>query len=219
MDQFIEQYGKIPAGQRYLALVALIAVVTAAYYTLFNVAQQNEIEELGVELSSQQGLQEEKRAFINNLAEYETRFNELRKELDRARTILPDTEKVPELLAELGNRARQSGLELEEFTPATEKESFGFYEEISFGMILRGSYHEIASFIDSISKMDRIVNVYQIKLTEPRTVNQKIILAGELTIKTYRFRSEEERANDDPSTTKTPSWNQMTTPLVLKNKK
>jgi hypothetical protein len=38
--------------------------------------------------------------------------------------------------------------------------------------------------------MDRIVNVTGISMTSPEAVNQKIIVQGEFTIKTYRFKKD-----------------------------
>ena len=92
MEKLLDQYSKIPAGQRYLVMVAAVAVFVAAYYSLFKVGQENELALLTAELSKQQTSQTEKQAFVHNLAESEKRFNDLRKELDRARSILPDTE-------------------------------------------------------------------------------------------------------------------------------
>jgi type IV pilus assembly protein PilO len=50
-----------------------------------------------------------------------------------------------------------------------------------------GSYHEIGNFIDSIGKLDRIINVTDISMTNPKTQNQKIIVQSKFNIKTYRF--------------------------------
>ena len=57
-------------------------------------------------------------------------------------------------------------------------------------MKLRGSFHEIATFVDAIGKMDRIVNVAGVSMTNPKSVNQKIIVQGAFTIKTYRFKKD-----------------------------
>ena len=125
------------------------------------------------------------------MTRYEARFNELQSQLDHARDVLPDSPDVAQLLAQLGSKARQVGLDIDYFEPAGEVDQ-DFFTEILFQMKLRGSYHEIATFIDSIGKMDRIVNVAGITMEAPRTLNQKIVLQAGFVIKTYKFLSKDE---------------------------
>ena len=93
---------------------------------------------------------------------------------------------MPQLLAQLDNRARQAGLAISRFEPKGETPK-DFYAEINFAMDVRGSYHEIATFIDSVGKLDRIVNVMSIKMDAPVTANQKVVVRSDFTIKAYRF--------------------------------
>ena len=111
------------------------------------------------------------------MAKYEARFKQLQQELAHARSVLPDTADVPQLLSHLGNKAHETGLQIDFFEPQEETDK-GFYSEITFGMKLRGSFHEIATFVDAIGKMDRIVDVAGVSMTNPSSVNQKIIVQG-----------------------------------------
>jgi type IV pilus assembly protein PilO len=54
-------------------------------------------------------------------------------------------------------------------------------------MRVNGSYHEIAVFLDRLSKMPRIVNVTDLNMTKPRIENKKIVLDSEYLATTYRF--------------------------------
>ncbi len=189
MDDLIEQYTKVPPGQRYLAALAVAGIAVVLYYSIYYQDQQDRLSSLNSRLRTEETKRNEKEAYINNLSQYEARFKQLQEELEHARNILPDKENVPELIAQLGSRARQSGLEIEQFKPVSTT-PVGFYEEIAFTMNLKGSYHEIATFVDAVGKMDRIVNVSGLSLLRPKTINQKIVLDGKFTIKTYRFISE-----------------------------
>ncbi len=195
MDDLIESYAKVPPGQRYMAALAIAGIAVVLYYSVYYQDQQDRLSSLNVRLRTEETKRSEKEAYINNLSQYEARFKQLQEELEYARNILPDKENVPELLAQLGSRARQSGLAIERFEPIS-SDALGFYEEISFNLELKGSYHEIATFVDSIGKMDRIVNVTGLSLLRPKTVNQKIILNGKFTIKTYRFLDNPEASSD-----------------------
>lgn len=193
MDDLIEQYAKVPPGQRYLGALAIAGIAVVLYYSVYYQDQQSRLASLNSRLRNEETKRNEKEAYINNLSQYEARFKQLQEELEHARNILPDKENVPELIAQLGSRARQSGLAIEHFAPISSA-SFGFYEEIAFTMELRGSYHEISTFVDAVGKMDRIVNVSGLSLLRPKTVNQKIVLDGKFTIKTYRFISAPKKA-------------------------
>ena len=71
---------------------------------------------------------------------------------------------------QVGNRAWDVGLSIDRFEPLGETTK-DFYSEI-LTMRLKGTYHEIATYIDSIGKMDRIVNVTGIRCrTLPLRIN------------------------------------------------
>ena len=63
----------------------------------------------------------------------------------------------------------------------------GFYAEIGFDMAVKGSFHEIATFIDSISQLQRIVNVTDLTMSTPVQQNSKIVVNSTFKVKTYRF--------------------------------
>ena len=113
----------------------------------------------------------------------------LQKQLDLAGAQLPDSADVPQLLAKLGERARQTGLMIEEFKPSAEKQK-EFLSEISFHMRVKGSYHDIAMFIDSIGRLDRIINIANLAMDNPKTEASKVIVSSKFDVKTYCFNQE-----------------------------
>jgi type IV pilus assembly protein PilO len=186
MDKLIQQWSKVPPKQRY-ALVGLIAVgLVAGYYYLYYGEVAERITGLEEQYRTLETQRVEKQAYVDNLAKYEARLNELQQDLNVARAQLPDQADVPQLLAQLGNKGRQSGLAIESFQPTGETPA-EFYATITFGMQVRGSFHEVGTFIDSVGKLDRIVNVTDISLTEPKTENQKVVVKSTFNLATYRF--------------------------------
>ena len=123
MEEFIETYSKIPPAQRYLMAIGAAILIIAAYYTLYNQGQQDELEALAVELAAEQVPREDKEDFVKTQHQFEEKFNNLKAQMELAKKILPDEENVAALLKELGNRARQSGLELQKFSPQRERET------------------------------------------------------------------------------------------------
>ncbi|MFC1610150.1 type 4a pilus biogenesis protein PilO [Myxococcota bacterium] len=186
MEKVIERWAKIPSRQRHLLIGLVLLGLIAGYWYLFHSDLAAKIGRAEKEYRSHEAQRAEKQAYVDNLAKYEARLNELQQDLNLARAQLPDQAEDAQLLAQLGNKGRQSGLMIDRFQPQGEKQK-DFVAEIAFAMDVRGSYHEIATFIDSIGKLDRIVNVTDISMTTPSTENQKVVVKGQFILKTYRF--------------------------------
>lgn len=186
MENLIAKYSKIPAKQRYALLGFLVVGLVFGYWYLYHSELVTNLNTLESQYHALEEERAEKQAYVDNLARYEARLNELQQDLNTARSQLPDTDNVPQLLAQLGNKGRQSGLSIRSFKPKGESVK-NFVAEISFAMSVTGSYHEIGTFIDAVGKLDRIINVVDISMKSPKTVNKKVILQASFTLKTYRF--------------------------------
>ena len=112
MEELIAKYSKVPAKQRY-ALVALGVVgLVAGYYYGYHIAVAERLDSVKSQYRALEAERAEKQAYVDNLAKYEARLNELQQDLNAARAQLPDAADVPQLLAQLGNKGRQSGLSI-----------------------------------------------------------------------------------------------------------
>ena len=60
-------------------------------------------------------------------------------------------------------------------------------------MEMRGTYHELAAFLDRVKRLDRIVNVADITLKKPRVDGDIVVLDASCTATTFRFLDEQER--------------------------
>ena len=192
MEELINKYANTPPAQRYLMVLLLVGALVAGYYYLINDGQQAQLRELRSQLNSKQGVKVEKENIAQNRSTYEAKLRQLQQQLDDARAKLPDSADVAQLLAQLGSRARQTGLLIDQFEPQPE-EYKGFYAEIPFTVKARGSYHEVAMFIDAVGRLDRIVNVTNLVLEKPQTEESKVIVSANFAVKTYRFKREGEK--------------------------
>lgn len=186
LTALLQRYAKIPAQLRRGCFGLTCLALVVVYYFLVHTPQVTEEDELMATYTQLQTQQAEKKAYTDNLTKYEARALALEESLREARNMLPDNASVPEFLAQLSDRAHQSGLSIDGFEPKSERTD-EFFAEINFAMKVRGSYHEIVTFIDAVSKLDRIVNIANIKMKQPKTENHKVIVNGEFTLSTYRF--------------------------------
>jgi len=97
-------------------------------------------------------------ATAKRLPEFRREVTVLEAQLDRLRTVLPEEQDVADLLRRVQAMATQSNLKISGFTPAavTRRE---LHAEWPIGLKLEGSYHDLGSFLERVSKFPRIINV------------------------------------------------------------
>ncbi|HNC98971.1 MAG TPA: type 4a pilus biogenesis protein PilO, partial [Myxococcota bacterium] len=95
------------------------------------------------------------------------------------------------LLSDIDGLARKSGLEVRKFQPLPEvmKE---YYAEVPVQIVMDGGFHEVGTFFDKVSKMNRIVSVADVLLSDAAENAGDTVLTVSGKVVTYRFLSEEE---------------------------
>ena len=106
---------------------------------------------------------------------------------------LPDEKDIPDLLKSIADRAKDSGLEVLLFRPEAEQRK-EFFAEFPVTMSVEGSFHQVATFFDEVSRMPRIVNVRGIEISNPRQGDRGMIVKADFSAVTFRSLSEAERA-------------------------
>src|SRR5690242_13353885 len=145
----LKQWGVVVAG------AALLTV--ALYFTMFK--SQREANE-----ASQQALENKMRenaeleAYQPKLAEIERQLAGLKQQLEIERKIVPDEKEVDGFMKMMDAEALKAGVELRRYT-ARPTSSKDFYTELPFEMELDGPYFSMLNFFDHVGKLERIVNV------------------------------------------------------------
>jgi len=92
------------------------------------------------------------------LPEFQAQVADLQRRLDSLRAVLPDEKDAADLLNRMQTVAQQSSLTIKTFKPgaiATKQ----LHAEWPIQLELEGTYHNLATFFDRVSKFTRIVNV------------------------------------------------------------
>jgi|TARA_Y100000815_G_C13304885_1_gene486051 type IV pilus assembly protein PilO len=117
-------------------------------------------------------------AYKEQLAEIEERFSGLLKQL-------PKDSEVPGLLEDITQMGLNSGLEFESITLQPELAQ-QFYVELPINIVVRGSYHDLATFVSSVAGLPRIVTLNDFVI-EPISVDSPDLLTMNIVAKTYRY--------------------------------
>jgi len=135
----------------------------------------------------------ENRQIAENRALWEESVNRLNEELAKAVKELPNSREIPELLRRISSIGKKIGLDFLLFQPMPEI-TRDFYAEVPVKLKVQGSFHEVATFFDRMGKLNRIVNVKNITISDPEERSGKVVLTIQGNAVTYRFLTEEEKA-------------------------
>ena len=107
---------------------------------------------------------------------------------------LPEKKEIPSLISSISRSGLDAGLKFPLFEPKSENIK-GFYAEIPVSIKLTGNYHNVAVFFDKVSRLYRIVNIEDIKMSTGKSSKQnKSMLNISCKAVTYRFIDAEEQA-------------------------
>lgn len=200
MEKFLESFAKIPLQQKIGGAALAVVLIGVATYFLSVADSLEKMENLDGEIATQ----EKKLVELEQKAQHRTQFQReverLMQRLREAEEQLPKQAEIPKVLRDIDYEAKQAGLRVDRFEPQAEAQQ-GDFAAVPLKMTVRGNYHEIAVFLDRLSKMPRIVNVTDLNMTAPTVENKKIVVASSYTATTYRFleRQDEAKKAADPA--------------------
>jgi type IV pilus assembly protein PilO len=186
MNKLLERIVKVPIGTKIGATLLAIIFLTGANWFLVIDALENQIRSSKANLTKLNKDLVDKKVIADNLNQFKRDKEVLERRLAEALTELPVTKDIDELLRQLNDVGKKSGLEILSLEPGKEVPQT-FYASIPIKMQVAGSYHEIAVFFESISKLRRIVNVSNISFGSPDKKSEKVILKAQYLATTFRF--------------------------------
>lgn len=192
MEGLLDTVREWPIGQKLGALAAAIVLVFVVDFLYVYSPKSEELAAMQSDLEQQQATLEEKRLKVNARADEEKRIRDLQADVKRAEARLPEGREIADLLSNIAASARAVGLDLTLFRQKPETYS-EFYADVPVQMEMRGTYHELAAFMDRVKRLDRIVNVSDIQLRRPRIEGDVVLLDASCTATTFRFLDEQER--------------------------
>lgn len=186
MEQLLDRIAKAPPAVKYGGLAGIVLLLSALNFFFVLQPLQDQIAD---QENQQRGLDRqlaEKQEIAQNLNERRREMDILEQKLAEALTELPEKKEIDELLAQLNDVGKKSGLEISRVEPSAETPAT-FFAKIPVKMAVSGNYHEIAMFLQEIANMRRIVNVNNIRLANPTVKNEKVVLNSEFLATTFRF--------------------------------
>lgn len=170
--------GRLPTSVRAGIGVGLVALVGVAYYLVFYSDLDAQISQARTRESQRRNELSQARkaefAYQKDMAEL-TQRQQRQRELNK---VLPTTTEYPAFLSAVQNVANVSGVALTAWSPINEVPE-KFYARIPMKVELVGRYHQIAKFFFGVGQLDRIINMENISLTDPKIVGEDVVLKAE----------------------------------------
>ena len=182
IEKLVEKIEKLSLLYRVLIFLGIVAIIVGPFVQFFYLPKKGQIDDLTKEyeavemrLVTAQAKAKQIKHFQNKIKKAETEFKMVKKKL-------PEKREIPSLLANISQSGQDAGLEFVLFRPKPEQIK-DFYAEIPVSINVTGNYHHVAVFFDKVSRLPRIVNIDEIKMTPGK--NSK--LNTSCVAITYRF--------------------------------
>ncbi|MDF1578114.1 MAG: type 4a pilus biogenesis protein PilO [Desulfobulbales bacterium] len=164
---------------------SLMAPLLLFFFLIYS-PKSKEIDKLEKDIRYLKGEIQKVEEITNKIEEHRAEKQRVELRLKAASLLLPKEKEIPNLLTDISEQGTGSGLEFISFTPRPERRE-QFYAIIPVAINVNGSYHQIGTFLDRISKLNRIVTVDNISLGGARPSGNEMLLTATLELVTYRF--------------------------------
>jgi type IV pilus assembly protein PilO len=120
-------------------------------------------------------------AYQKDLAELTDR-QQRQRELNK---VLPTDTEYPAFLSAVQSVANVSGIGLTAWSPEPEVAE-QFYSRVPMKVSLIGRYHQVAKFFYGVGQLDRIINMENISLTDPKIQGDDVVVKTEALATAFR---------------------------------
>jgi len=177
---------KIPPGVK-VALSFIPGLIIAVIVVFVLILPKNkEIKSFESKIEKQETEKAKSQSKAMKLPELSAENERLKKRLDMLKEQLPEEKEVSSLLKQVSDLALKSGLKILLWKPEQRRtHSSGIVYEIPVKVDLEASYHNLGYFFSSITKLNRIINISDIKLSDPKPGKNNSVLKISFTATTF----------------------------------
>jgi len=187
LDAFLDsKVARLPLQHKAAIAAAVLILPVVLFYFLAFSPKSDEIHRLE---KSKQQLEKDIANLENktaNIAQFREEKRLAEEKFAALSVLLPQQKEIPSLLTNISGLGTNSGLDFLSFKPRAEIPA-DFYAQIPVEIKVSGGYHNVGLFLDQISKLPRIVNVSDLKMTNPSRSGNQMTLSTSFNLVTYRF--------------------------------
>lgn len=118
-------------------------------------------------------------------------IKDVERHFEQTKLQFPEQKEIPELLRQVSNLGRESGLNIVLFRQKPEVLR-SLYAEVPVEMAVRGSYLQIASFFEKVHFLERVVSITDTSMKNAQMVDGGMRIDATFSATTYRLLTAEE---------------------------
>lgn len=184
-------YAKVAVAVLPAVIILIVGLI------LFVSPKQKEIRKLEAQIDDQNNKIATDQAKAARLETLKQENQKLLGRLDELKEQLPEEKEISSLLKQISDLSISAGLEIKSWKPGAKKmHPSGIINEIPVDVAVSGIYHDFAGFLSSLTKLNRIVNITNIRMSSPQIVKGKAVLQISFVATTFSSVSEEEKATN-----------------------
>jgi len=193
MNELLDRILEMPRQQKLGLLAGVIILLLFFDYFFLYTRFSFQIADLRQSVEVAKTERDRKKALVANKPQLKQQIVLLNGMLNEAIAQLPDQKEIPDLLANISSKARESGLDVLLFRPRAESPQ-DFYAEIPVDVVVRGEFHNVVGFFDEVGRLNRLVNINNIEMKNPKMSQEQVTIDTATLVTTFRFLDEAERA-------------------------
>lgn len=187
---------KLPLPARLAVGAGGLILVGVAYFVMFYGDIESSIK---AAQSQEQSLRKDLADARKNEFAYQKDLAELTDRQHRQRElnkVLPTDTEYPAFLSAVQSVANVSGIGLTAWAPQPEVNE-QFYARVPMRVTLIGRYHQVAKFFYGVGQLDRIINMENISLTDPKLQGDDVVVKTEALATAFRTVEDAKITNAD----------------------
>ncbi len=183
----INKFKNLPPHLRIIITALPSAILIALFVFLIYIPRNEEIDILSAKIAKLDKEIISAESKIRKLDALRKENKLLKRRLARLKEQLPEEKEVSELLKQISELGLKSGLKILLWKPGARKtEPAGLYVEIPVSVEVLAEYHKLGVFFSHISRLPRLVNISDMKLTaQTGNRQQRGIIKAKFTARTF----------------------------------
>jgi type IV pilus assembly protein PilO len=184
---------KLPPYVQTILSISPAVIIVIFVVVLLILPKHKEIKAFDSKIALQENEIAKSQSKVGMLPQLILENEKLRKKLTELQQQLPEEKEVSSLLKQVSDLGIKSGLKISFWKPEQKRtHTSGIVYEIPVKVELFGSYHNLGYFFSSLTKLNRIVNLSDIKLSDPKPEKENAIVKVSFTATTFSTIPEEE---------------------------
>ena len=177
--------GSWPAAIKAIVLLLVFGLILGGGYWFMIKDQYAALDRVEAEEATLKQQYEAKAFQVANLEAYRQQMEEMEESFGALLKQLPKDTEVPGLLEDITNTGLGTGLAINSIAlkPEVTRE---FYVELPIDISVRGTYHDLASFVSGVAALPRIVTLHDFNI-KPNGKSDAGELVMAISAKTYRY--------------------------------